>query len=606
MATAFCPLLLFLLLLPLFVTANLHKSKTLLKSSLFSSTTTSHLNDTPPTTYFEATKPIRLPKTQPCVYPILHHDFGYTYGKPPVLAEYIPPSHCPSHDFSKIVLEWNATCKGRQFDRIFGIWLDGVELLRSCTAEPRATGIVWSVKKDVTRYYSLLVKNQTQSLAVYLGNLVDRTYTGVYHVNITVYYYPAEKKFNDFGSNLENLASGYGSRADLILPISRNFPLNDGLWFEIENSTDTEGKEIKIPQNVFRAVLEVYVSFHESDEFWYGNPPNDYLLANNLTDKAGNGPFREVVVTLDGNVIGAIWPFTVVYTGGINPLLWRPISGIGSFDLPSYDIEITPFLGKMLDGKTHTLQFRVTNALNVWYLDANLHLWLDGKNTYTEGKLLQHQVMPLGISYSSDFKGLNGTFLTKANRSISLTGWVKSSHGKITTKAIQKFSYSNSMVMGDNGNVQMVNQEIHFDDSVQVKKPYTFSKAKKSCKRFLIDLYSKNMDQGNRTYLSVANVTLGFNEKKFGVKAAGYKMPVSSLENLQNGQGVMVVKNNLVVSGVGSTQQKYKYEGNKFCYFRNISSSNYTILNDEVGNACNGSTGSSFGFGFSSRWIPSS
>ncbi|GKV48136.1 hypothetical protein SLEP1_g54966 [Rubroshorea leprosula] len=562
MASAFRPLLLFLLLLPLSVTANLHKSKTLLKSSLFSSTTTSHLNDTPPTTYFEVTKPIRLPKTQPCVYPILHHDFGYTYGKPPVLAEYIPPSHCPSHDFSKIVLEWSATCKGRQFDRIFGIWLGGVEILRSCTAEPRATGIVWSVKKDITRYYSLLVKNQTQSLAVYLANLVDRTYTGVYHVNITAYYYPAEKKFNDFESNLENLASGYGSRADLILPISRNFPLNDGLWFEIENSTDTEGKEIKIPQSVFRAVLELYVSFHESDEFWYGNPPNDYLLAHNLTDTAGNGPFREVVVTLDGNVIGAIWPFTMVYTGGINPLLWRPISGIGSFDLPSYDIEITPFLGNMLDGKTHTLQFHVTNALNVWYIDANLHLWLDGKNTYTEGSFF-------------------------SIRSISSTGWVKSSHGKITTKAIQKFSYANSMVMGNNGNVQMVNQEIRFDDSVQVKKPYAFSKENKSLKRFLIDLYSNDMDQGNRTYLSVANVMLGFNENKFGVRGAGFRMPVSSLENLQNGQGIKVVKNKLLVSGVGCTQQKYKCEGNKFCYFRNISSSNYTILNDEVGNACN-------------------
>ncbi|GKV14916.1 hypothetical protein SLEP1_g25718 [Rubroshorea leprosula] len=80
----------------------------------------SHLNDIPPTTYFEVTKPIRLPKTQPCVNPILHHDFGYTYGKPPVLANYTLPCHCPSHDFSKIVLEWNATCKGRQFDRFSG------------------------------------------------------------------------------------------------------------------------------------------------------------------------------------------------------------------------------------------------------------------------------------------------------------------------------------------------------------------------------------------------------------------------------------------------------------------------------------------------------
>ncbi|GKV14906.1 hypothetical protein SLEP1_g25709 [Rubroshorea leprosula] len=225
MASTFHPLFLFLLLLPLSATANLHKSKTLLKSTLLSSTTTSHQ---PPT------------------------------SKSPNPSDFTRPN-LASIPFSTMI---SAIHMGNP---------------QSCSAEPRATGIVWSVKKDITRYYSLLVKNETQSLAVYLGNLVDRTYTDVYHVDITVYYYPAEKKFNDFESNLENLASGYGSRADLILPIARSFPLNDGLWFEIENSTDTEGKEIKIRQNVFRAVLEVYVSFHESDEFWYGNPPNDYL-----------------------------------------------------------------------------------------------------------------------------------------------------------------------------------------------------------------------------------------------------------------------------------------------------------------------------------------
>ncbi|GKV02098.1 hypothetical protein SLEP1_g14576 [Rubroshorea leprosula] len=604
MASVFLFLLCLLFLLPLSATANLHKSNILLNSSLLSAATTSHLNDTPPTLYFEVAKPIRVPKTQPCVHRILHHDFGYTYGKPPVFANYTPPSHCPSHDFSKIVLEWNATCKGRQYDRIFGAWLSGVELLRSCTAEPRATGIVWSVKKDITRYYSLLLKNETQIFAVYMGNVVDQTYTGVYHVDVTIYFYPAEKKFNDIESNLENLASGYGSRADLILPISRNLPLNDGLWFEIENSTDTKGKEFKVPPNVYRAVLEVYVSFHEDDEFWYANPPNDYLSANNITDTAGNGPFREVVVSLDGYVVGAIWPFTVVYTGGINPLLWRPITGIGSFDLPTYDIEITPFLGTILDGKVHKLGFSVTNALDVWYIDANLHLWLDSKNAHTEGKLLKYQVQPLQISYSSDFKGLNGTFLTKVNRSISSTGWVKSSHGMISTTAIQDLSYSNFMVIGDDGNMEIVNQEIHFNDSVHVKKPYSFSKGKKSNKRFLLYLYSNDLDQGNGTSLSVANVTLGFDAKKFGVTGLGFRRPVSSLKNLQNGQGVMVVKDNLVVSGVGSTQQNYKYDGNKFCYFRNISSSNYTILYDEVGNACNKRI-KSFGFWHSSRWIPS-
>ncbi|XWS16889.1 hypothetical protein CRYUN_Cryun33cG0020000 [Craigia yunnanensis] len=601
MASSLFPLLFFLSLLfldPFFSQANLQKSKTLFESTFLSQPST---NDTIlPTLFFEVTKPIRVPNTKPCSLSVLQHDFGYTYSKPPVFVNYTFPSDCPYQEFSRIVLEWNATCKGRQFDRIFGVWLSGVELLRSCTAEPRATGIVWSVKKDVTRYSSLLLMNKTQTFAVYMGNLVDKTYTGVYHVNATLYFYPAVNKMDFFKGKGEHLGSGVGSKADLIIPFSRDLSLNDGLWYEIENATDVKEKEFEIPQNVYRAVLEVYVSFHENDEVWYGNLPNEYITANNLTDLPGNGPFREVVVSLDGGVVGFVWPFTVVYTGGINPLLWRPISAIGSFDLPTYDIEITPFLGNILDGKTHKLSFGVTNALNVWYIDANLHLWLDSKSAKTEGKLLQHDIVPLGVSSVSDFIGLNGTFVTNTTRFISSFGWVKSTYGMVTIKSIQDLSYSNSMVMGKDGNLQIVNQTIHFDDSIYAKMPASNVKSKKSVKRFLFYLYSDYLNQGNGTSLSVANFTLGFNEKKF--KDADFRSPSSSLKNLQKGNGVMVVKDNLVVSGVARTQQTYNYDSSKFCYSRNVSSSNYTILYDEVGNTCNKRAKSHFGYGLSRLW----
>ncbi|KAH7843449.1 hypothetical protein Vadar_016775 [Vaccinium darrowii] len=281
------------------------------------------------------------------------------------------------------------------------------------TAEPIATGIVWTVKKDITRYYSLLMNNQT--LAVYLGNIVTSNYTGVYHVKLKVHFYPAEV-------NMGNSVGGYGFWADLILPISRNLPLNDGLWFEIENSTDIESKKFIIPQNAYRAVLEVYVSYHENDEFWYTNLPNNFIAANNLSIPPKNGAFREVVVTLDGVEVGAIWPFTVIYIGGINPLLWRPITGIGSFDLPSYDIELTPFLGTILDGNTHEFAFSVTNALNVWFIDANLHVWLDKKSVKTEGQLLKHYISPAVVSLVSNFTGINGNFLTTVKKSVSSVG----------------------------------------------------------------------------------------------------------------------------------------------------------------------------------------
>ncbi|KAL0353833.1 UNVERIFIED_CONTAM: Peptide-N4-(N-acetyl-beta-glucosaminyl)asparagine amidase A [Sesamum angustifolium] len=529
-------------------------------------------------------KPIPLPKTKPCSYLVLEHDFAYTYGKSPVLADYKPPTDCPSQNFARIVLEWAAACKGRQFDRIFGVWLGGVEILRSCTAEPRATGIVWTVKKDITRYYSLLMSNQT--LAVYLGNLVDSTYTGVYHVNVSIHFYPADKSYGHSAVEYGELDNGYGfgSVADLILPISRNLPLNDGLWFEIENSTDVESKEFLIPQNVYRAVLEVYVSFHENDEFWFGNYPNEYISANNLTGVPGNGPFREVVVSLDGLVVGAVWPFTVIYTGGVNPLLWRPITAIGSFDLPSYDIEITPLLSKILDGKSHELAFSVTNALNVWYIDANLHLWLDKGSDRTQGNLLEYSDSPLSLSLLSNFTGLDGLFITNVSRSISYSGWVKSSHGVVTTKSLQEFKFSNAMVMGNDGNQQILDQVIHFNGTVDAKTPSSSILSTNSLKKFTLDFYSDSIDKGNGTYDSVANVTLGIDATR--QKTSKFGTSTSRLKNLQNGQGNMLVKGNLVVSGLGSTQQEYHYISDKSCYFRNVSSSNYTILHDEESNTC--------------------
>ncbi|KAG5546112.1 hypothetical protein RHGRI_018328 [Rhododendron griersonianum] len=550
--------LFFLLLLhqPLSTSLTLPKS-TLFRPNLIFEPTPS-TTDTPITTYFEVTKPIKLPHTKSCSYLLLRHDFAYTYSKPPVLANYTPPSDCPSQDFAKIVLEWTATSKGRQFDRIFGVWLGGVELLRSCTAEPRSTGTIWTVQKDITRYYSLLMTNQT--LAVYLGNLVDSTYTGVYHVDISVHFYPAAVGLSNGEANL-------GNSADLILPVSRNLPLNDGLWFEIENSTDVESKKFEIPRNAYRALLEVYVSFHENDESWYTNLLNEYISANNLTGTAGNGAFREVVVRLDGTLVGAVWPFTVIYTGGVNPLLWRPITGIGSFNLPSYDIEITPFLGSIVDGKIHEFAFSVTNALNVWYIDANLHVWLDKTGMETEGQLLSHTSLEPIISLVSNFTGLNGNILISSSRSVSSIGWVKSSLGNITTNVTQTFNFSNFMVMGNHGNLQIVNQIIDFNNSVHALMP-TSTHSIESFKRFLLYLYSNSVDQGNDTFNVVTNLTLGFSEDR--VEAAGFGFLVSSLKNLQNAQGIMLVKGNLVVSGIGSTQQAYQYDGSKFCYFRTI------------------------------------
>ncbi|KAM3220893.1 hypothetical protein P3L10_020161 [Capsicum annuum] len=114
--------------------------------------------------------------------------------------------------------------------------------------------------------------------------------------------------------------------ADLIVSISRNVDLNDSLWFEIENSIDVKSKDFKISQNVYRALLEVYVSFHENDDSCYGNSVNEYVSLNNLS-VLRNGAFREVIVSLDEMVVGVVYPFTMIYIGEDEKLVldWMPL-----------------------------------------------------------------------------------------------------------------------------------------------------------------------------------------------------------------------------------------------------------------------------------------
>ena len=74
-----------------------------------------------------------------------------------------------------------------------------------------------------------------------------------------------------------------------------------------------------VPSNAYRDVVEIYVLSHLNDEFWYSNPLDAYIEPNSLTTSSGNGAFREVVSFIDGVVVGVVWPFPIVFTGGNKP-----------------------------------------------------------------------------------------------------------------------------------------------------------------------------------------------------------------------------------------------------------------------------------------------
>ncbi|KAL5228350.1 hypothetical protein ABZP36_016615 [Zizania latifolia] len=519
------------------------------------------------TTFFEVDRPLRPPRgsSGPCSTLLLSHVFASTFNKPPVTAAYSPPSCLADAGggaliVSLAVLEWRADCHGAQYDRIFGVWLGGAELLRGSTAEPRPEGVTWTVNKDVTKYASLLAAGNS-TLAVYLGNLIDDTYDGVYNTNLTLHLYFQRATRSPPPSS---------APADRVVPVSRSLPLNDGLWFVVDNTTKVESTRLTVPPNAHRAVLEVYVSSHDFDEFWYMNMPDQ------------NGPFREVTIHLDGKVVGAVWPFPVIYTGGINPLIWRPITSIGSFNMPTYDVELTPFLGKLLDGKEHELGLAVTNAQKSWYVDANLHLWLDPKSSATSGGLVAYNAPKLTgsiVSKSSD--GIDGEYDATASRNISATGWVSSSRGNITTTFTQRLTFVHTNVVSNHGSAQAVNQTTEAHTEVTGDGPHT----QQLHQSFPLYIFLGGDGSGTSSQRLMRRVEIGFDEMRAG---AGGRS-ASTLHNAQTAAAEVVLRDDQVVGASWRMHQVYEYGGSDGgCYLRNVSSVGYDVLFDYNEASCAG------------------
>lgn len=542
--------------------------------------------------YFELGRPLPFDHLIPsCSRRVLTHCFANTINGPPFSTKYSPPRSNCSSPWSHVALEFRAKCKGEQYDRIAGLWLGGAELLRTSTAEPTKKGIFWKVRKDITKYSSLLVRSDL-NLTMMLENVVDRVFTGVYRVEVHFLYYKeyvavseprvssiiADQIFNsNFGEKLGIVAD---EPADLIIPISDTG--DRGLWFRIESESDFHAKQIQIPRNTRRAVLELYVSFHGNDEFWYSNPPSLYITANNLTTGRGNGAYREVFVTVDGEMVGSEVPFPVVFTGGINPLFWEPVVAIGAFNLPSYDLELTPFLGKLLDGKVHSFGIGVTDGISYWLVNANLHIWLDHQSKTVQAKSSTFSFPATEVKRNAQFKQLDGSFKIKAQRRSDFVGWVNSSSGNHTTTFSQKYKFTSSISFGKNGTYKLVNQRVKGERELKVvnEKGVVVLRTRVR-RRYPLNVITATLPGSKKdTYLLVTNVTHSMKEKNLH---GGY---LSRVYNSQDSRGWMEVKDHSVLSGTADTRQSFGYRDEFGCYSRAIGAVDGSLIRDNTTFQC--------------------
>jgi hypothetical protein len=344
---------------------------------------------------------------------------------------YAPPAACPG-PWQQVVLEADYSVEaGRQFDRTATLWIGGVNVYFGTTAEPSANvARAWHIERDLTEYGALL-RAPSEGRAE-LGNLVNSTFTSSLWGTAQLAFYPASD--DDDRSH---------SAADVVLPLSGS--ATGGTVALFDPSAELAAT-FQLPRNIERAFLDVVLQHQgANDEFWYACVPTN--LAGELQSCVGTA-FREGQLSIDGQPAGVVPIFPWIFTGGIDPFFWRPIPAPQALNFVPYRVDVTPFAGALSDGNPHRFAIRVTNNSQFFSTTATLLLYLDHGSSQVTGAVTRNTIgspspaVNPQLTTGSDGT-VSGTVSTISSRRFVLTGWVKTSHGRIQTEIAQDIEFSN-------------------------------------------------------------------------------------------------------------------------------------------------------------------
>jgi hypothetical protein len=368
---------------------------------------------------------VTRPATTPCVVQLFTGAQFFDFNVENF--DYAPPSECPG-PWAKVVLESDISLNpGIQFDRTANFWLGPVNIYFGTTAEPSPNlGPSWHIENDLTDYSSIFYTAQAGQADI--GNTLCCGLTSTIYASATLEFYP--------------LARGQTPpvAANQVLALSAG---SSGGTVALNTSTDTLSGTFTLPTNVETAYLDVYAQGQSNDEFWYTCVPND---VSSELESCGNTGFRETEVTIDGQPAGVAPVFPWIFTGGIDPFLWFPIPGVQTLNFTPYRVNLTPFAGLLSNGQPHTVSLSVFNADSYFSATASLLLYLDAGTSQITGAVTQNTlaapspVTKENLNVQQTF--IKGTVDVTSNRSFVISGFVNTSHGKVTTKVAQTVDFS--------------------------------------------------------------------------------------------------------------------------------------------------------------------
>ena len=384
------------------------------------------------------------PKTKPCVVNLFTDMRFDDYS--PRNFEYSPPADCPT-PWAKVVLavDYSVTA-GVQYDRTAQIWIGAANIYFGTTQEPsRTVPISWHVERDLTDYSPLFAVDQP-GLAI-LFNVVNPTYTSVLFGTADLQFYPLDSSQDP------------PVTADAVFPLSAG---DRGGPVSLETFDDVLERRFTLPTNIERAYLDVVAQNQSNDEFWILCVPNE--VSGPLRSCGGTG-FRETEISIDGQPAGVAPIYPWIFTGGIDPYLWRPIPGVQTFNFVPYRVDLTPFAAMLSDGEEHSVAVRVYNANHRFDTTATLLVYLDSGADQVTGDVTENTLDPTPTpDVQFDYRMIDGVTSGEVNiystRAFAITGVANTSHGTVQTRVEQHIDFSSEQVF-DNITSTTFNQNLN-------------------------------------------------------------------------------------------------------------------------------------------------
>ena len=513
---------------------------------------------------------VARPAVTPCIVPLFSEVEFNDYGTRPI--SYAPPSRCAG-PWSKVVLTADFTVtKGRQYDRTAKFFLGGVNIYFGTTAEPRAAlSPSWHIERDVTDLSAIFKSAQTGVASI--QNIVNSTYTGIIYASATLLFYP------------ENAGNPAPNVPNQVLPLPETF---------VNTTTDAQTATLTLPRNIERAYLDVIAQSQAADEFWYTCVPSQY--ANELFT-CGNTGFRETEVSIDGTPAGVAPVYPWIYTGGIDPYLWEPVTGIETLNFKPYRVDLTPFAGLLSNGKPHTVSVSVFNAFSGFDLASNLLLFTDPHSSTVTGGITMDTLSSTPPEQVEAYLGtaadgtVSGPINIYSARDWTVSGYVQTSHGRVDTtiQASDTFKNNQSEDVSATIDQQYISQETELHETTTTVSGAGMVQTVHDIDYPLTVNFREAPNDNNDGGLYIASyVKQGKYEELRGPNGPNSANPVVTNETVEtsdtlhySGAGALLGHdNNMARSTYGSKDANFN------CYYRSLTALNLVLTQVQTSSDC--------------------